>query len=135
MMPCQRFRDCINCSEHVCIKGDNKKTERIKQQLFDAEEQLRRAEAADPDDVGIDKSLEHHRVAVQRLRSLVSILDDPSVPIGAIVQLSINKEFTQIGTALENRIRLGGKESKVLKALLSTKTLKGTNLLALVEGG
>jgi hypothetical protein len=133
MMPCQRFRDCINCSEHVCIKGDTKKTERIKQQLHDAEEQLRRAEAADPDDVGIDKWLEHHRVAVQRLRSLVSILDDSSVPIGAIVQLSINKEFTQIGTALENRIRLGGKEDKLLKALLSTRTLQGANLLTLAE--
>lgn len=37
MLPCQKHRDCINCTEHFCIKGDIKKTAYIKDMLSVAE--------------------------------------------------------------------------------------------------
>ena len=31
--PCTKYRDCINCNEHVCTKGDDGKCERIRLRL------------------------------------------------------------------------------------------------------
>lgn len=30
MLPCQKHRDCLNCNEQVCVKGDEEKLERSK---------------------------------------------------------------------------------------------------------
>lgn len=115
MLPCQKHRDCINCTEHVCLKGDIKKTERVRQSLIDAEAQLMRAEQALEDSyAGADRWLEHHRLMVERLRNLVMILNDPNVPIGAVIQLSIKGEFSQIGLALEERLGIGDGSAELL---------------------
>lgn len=41
MLPCQQHRDCLNCREHVCVKGEPGKTKRIREQFAVAEDQLR----------------------------------------------------------------------------------------------
>lgn len=115
MLPCQKHRDCINCTEHVCLKGDLKKTERIRQSLIEAEAQLMRAEQAlDDSYTGADRWLEHHRLTVDRLKNLVMILDDQSVPVGAVIQLSIEGEFSQIGLAIEERRGIGDGSAELL---------------------
>lgn len=132
MIPCQKHRDCINCTENVCVKGDAKKTARIKQCLCEVEDQLRRAEAARQDDyAGADRWLEHHRLTVERLRGLVSIIEDPNVPIGSIIQLSIDKEFSLIGMAIDYRSQLDDTDAKMLNKMrfLSSKK-KLSNLQA-----
>lgn len=115
MLPCDKHRDCINCTEHVCLKGDIKKTEWIRQCLIDAEAQLMCAEQALVDSyAGADRWLEHHRLTVDRLKNLVMILDDPNVPLGAVIQLSIEGEFSQIGLAIEERRGIGDGSTELL---------------------
>ena len=89
MLPCQLHRDCINCEEHVCVKGDKAKTEHIRKQLTIAEEQLARAGVAVGGGTwGADRWLEHHLATVARLRFLLGILDDPEVPNGSIIRMA-----------------------------------------------
>ena len=33
MMPCQKFLDCLRCTEHVCVKGNLMKLRALRQQL------------------------------------------------------------------------------------------------------
>ena len=120
MIPCQKHRDCMNCTENVCIKGDTKKTARIKQCLRDAEEQLKRAESAKQEDyAGADRWLAHHQLTVERLRGLVSIMENPKVPIGSIIQLSNDKEFSLIGMAIEDRCQKKDADAKLLNRIRS----------------
>lgn len=62
---------------------------RLRQNLDEARNLLRKAEDAVSDGyAGGDRWLEHHLSAVERLSQLCSIMDDPSVPHGAVVQLA-----------------------------------------------
>lgn len=89
MSPCQLHRDCIHCEDLVCIKGDDEKTNRLRQNLVEARELLQRAtDAVDEGYAGGDRWLIHHQSAVERLSELCSILEDPNVPCGAVVQLA-----------------------------------------------
>jgi hypothetical protein len=107
MLPCQKHRDCVNCNEHICIKGDRSKTARVKSQLELAEEQLRQAkEAVVEGYYGAERWQEHHQATVARLRNLVGILEDPTVPEGSLVRLTTANEFSPIRLAIQDRIRL-----------------------------
>jgi hypothetical protein len=89
MSPCQLHRDCIHCEDFVCVKGDNEKTIRLRQNLEEARELLRKATDAVGDGyAGGDRWLVHHQSIVERLSQLFSIIDDPRVPHGAVVQLA-----------------------------------------------
>ena len=87
MLPCPRHRDCLNCGEHVCVKGDQVRTGRIRALLEDTRRELAKAEAAVQEDFdGADRFLEHHRRAMARYEELISILTDPEIPDGTIVR-------------------------------------------------
>jgi hypothetical protein len=108
MLPCQKHRDCINCNEHVCVKGDRNKTHRIKVQLELAEGQLKNAEGAlEEGCFGADRWCEHHVATVARLRNLVDILEDPAVPQGSLIRLTKSNEFSPIRLAMRDR-RIAG---------------------------
>ena len=108
MLPCQKHRDCINCGEHVCVKGDAPKTRRIMEQLEVAEEQLRRATVSrDEGFFGADRWVEHHQATVDRLRALAQALNDPSVPAGAIIRMVNPGEHSPIRMAIQERRELG----------------------------
>lgn len=116
MIPCERHRACLDCTEHKCIKGDKKKTERIRQCLDDAEAQLVRDEAAVANGrLSIDRWLELNRKRAERLRNLVQIFDDPSVPENTIIELTNENEFSQIRLAVEERQLLGDADAKMLR--------------------
>lgn len=92
MSPCQLHRDCIHCSDLICVKGDEEKERRLRQQLEEARDLLRRAEEASKEGYyGSDRWVEHHSSIVERLSQLCSIIDDPKVPIGSVIQLASPK--------------------------------------------
>lgn len=123
MMPCQKHRDCINCTEHLCVKGERDKTQRIKATLEIVEEQLRKAEDAIQQGVaGADRWFEHHAQTTIRLRDLVDVLENPEVPVGSIIQLASLNEFSQIKRAVDDRKMIGDDDSDILNAL---RVLKG----------
>jgi hypothetical protein len=104
MSPCQLHRDCIHCSDLVCIKGDEEKERRLHLQLEEARDMLRRAGEASKDGYyGSDRWLEHHKSTVDRLSQLCTIMDDSEVPTGSVIQLSPPQSATKQVT-LYNRV-------------------------------
>lgn len=96
MSPCQLHRDCINCTELICVKGETEKERRLRQQLDESTVLMEQAEAATKDGYyGSDRWLDHHKATVERLEQLLSILENPNVPNGAVIQLSPPKSDLQ----------------------------------------
>jgi hypothetical protein len=96
MSPCQTHLDCINCTDLICIKGDPEKELKLRTQLDEARELMLKAELATKEQYyGSDRWLDHHKVTVERLSELLSIIDNPNVPNGAAIQLSPSKSPTQ----------------------------------------
>jgi hypothetical protein len=44
--PCEMFRKCLDCREHVCVKGVPGKTERLRHSLEAARDNLAKARKA-----------------------------------------------------------------------------------------
>ncbi len=87
--PCQLHMDCIHCQELVCVKGDAEKEALLRQRLEEAKRLMDMAQAATAGGYsGSDRWLDHHRATVDRLTQLCSIMNDPAVPDGAVIQLA-----------------------------------------------
>ncbi|MBX9675957.1 MAG: hypothetical protein K2V71_05050 [Methylotenera sp.] len=96
MSPCQIHMDCINCTDLICVKGDLVKERRLRSQLDEAQSLMLQAEQANKEQYfGSDRWLDHHKNTVARLTELLSIMDDPKVPVGAVIQLSPPKSSVQ----------------------------------------
>lgn len=94
--PCEKYRDCINCTEQVCIKGDFKNLLRIKERLERTEQLYETAKLAlEQGEIGADRWYQYHEKTVFRLRDLVSILEDPKIENGSQVKLRGN-DFSQL---------------------------------------
>lgn len=101
MSPCEKFRDCLNCEEHVCIKGggidSTAKLARIKMRLTQVEMDYAEAEAAlNNGYAGADRWYEYHQKTRARLRQLVEILESPQIPEGAQIKLCDGKDFSHL---------------------------------------
>jgi hypothetical protein len=88
MSPCEMHRDCLNCGEQLCVKGEAQKEKRIRQAHAEATRLLVMAEAAEAEgEFGASEWAEHHRGHLARITALLGVLDDPAVPRGAVIQL------------------------------------------------
>lgn len=130
MMPCERHADCINCNEHICVKGDEEKTMRVRRRLEEAKQLLSRAEEAKTQGYyGADRWMEHHQKTVQRLIQLTDIFDNPAVAVGAVIQLADVPIFSwpEAEQALEDRG--ASDENPTLERLASADVsrMKGTS--------
>lgn len=104
MTPCEQYADCINCNEHVCVKGDEHKAGMVNRRLEEARALLARADAAKADGYfGADRWMDHHKSTVERLTQLCEILDNPSVPVGSVIQLCNIPTVSRIQQAIEER--------------------------------
>jgi hypothetical protein len=93
--PCEMFRNCLDCREHVCIKGLSDRTERIERSLALASSHLEQAQAAVADGVyGAEDWVNIHQANVERLRQLIAILNDPDIEDGALIQLTDRGSYT-----------------------------------------
>ena len=89
--PCQMHRDCINCEEQECIKGESHKESNLRLLKRETEHLLQKARAAlDENEYGADAWVNHQSTTLGRINSLLSILDDPEVPVGARVRLDVS---------------------------------------------
>ncbi|HEY9017221.1 integrase [Thiomicrospira sp.] len=102
--PCDKYRDCLNCAEQVCVKGEEEKLRRIKAQLAEVEKQFKASETAINEGLaGADRWYEYHQHTLTHLKQLVEILEDPSVPDGSLIKLSNDKSFSQTNRVLRNK--------------------------------
>lgn len=87
--PCSLFRDCINCTEHVCIKGDSKKEKHIKSKLDETQMLLDTAKNAYENEFsGSGRWVEHQERTYKRLSALYNVLINPDVPMGTVIRLN-----------------------------------------------
>lgn len=104
MTPCPIHGDCANCDEQVCIKGDLESERRIRQSFSEATLLLDGAERAAADgDYGAAEWVSHHRVVHSKLAALVAVLDDPAVPVGAVIRSTPDGVASWLERAEETR--------------------------------
>lgn len=133
MSPCEKFRDCVNCTEQVCIKGDGtEKLDRIKKRLVKSERLFFLADAAvESGDMGADRWYQYHKKTVTRLRELVAILENPDIENGTQIKLRGN-DFSQLHRVAEKKcteaIEQIGKKSEEAVMLDNLTTLLGGGL-------
>jgi hypothetical protein len=86
MLPCTRFRDCLNCDEHVCVKGNVTKESALRRHLAETRNLLELARMSHAEgNFGADHWVEHQEKTVERIEQLIAIIDDPRVPSGSVV--------------------------------------------------
>lgn len=103
MSPCQRFRDCLNCSEQVCIKGD-RRIERLRTKYAQVMALKERADREIAEGSwGADRWYEIHALTAKRLSELISILERTDIPDGAIIRLKNDEEFSRVRMVLESK--------------------------------
>lgn len=105
MSPCEKYRDCLNCTEHVCVKGNEERTKRILKRLAEVEKQYEAAQQAVSDGLfGADRWYQHHKNTLERLRDLVAILQSNEVLDGALIQLKNDNEFSVLNRAVAAKL-------------------------------
>lgn len=104
LLPCQTHGNCLDCSENVFIKGDRKHEERIEKRLALTERQLEQAITAMGEDYfGADRWVEAHKKSVEKLREILAIHADLSIPDGTIVNLKGGSKDNEVAMALRDR--------------------------------
>lgn len=111
MAPCQLHLDCTNCNEQVCVKGDAVGETNARAKLSETDSLLAEAVKASAEGFyGADRWVEHQRLTQTRLSELVAILDNPSVPQGALIRLARIESASRLKHAAEARARALGVE-------------------------
>ena len=104
MLPCQKHRDCLNCTEQVCVKGDGGKLQRLKQQRDGVRLQLNKAyEAGNTGDyaaVSVDRWMAHQIKTLERVEQLILILESPDTADGAVIRMRNDQEFSSLKRSL-----------------------------------
>ncbi|CAI8848828.1 integrase [Pseudomonas sp. IT-P176] len=104
MLPCQKHRDCLNCNEHVCVKGDDQKLARLILQRDAIALQLAQAQQALGEGYyGADRWTVHQQTTLERANQLISLLQADEVERGAVVRLSNDQEFSPLKRELAAR--------------------------------
>ncbi len=116
--PCHMYRDCINCDELVCIKGDDGKCERIRSKMERERKLLKKDTLAIKNNVpGAERWLERRKKTIERGEQLLKLMDDPSIEDGSIIKL----ESGQSKGLLEQALEKNGK--KILPPITNFKRL------------
>lgn len=86
MTPCQKQRECMTCTEHVCVKGDHVTLERIRLLERQTELLLERAQSAHEDSVfGADRWVDNHKWKLAHVRTMRMLLERPDLADGAVL--------------------------------------------------
>lgn len=93
--PCTKFRDCINCSNHVCVKGDKASLGRLEATAAYTEQLLEKAKVDMEEEYGADKWATYHEKTKTRLLDLIALLTSKNIEDGALVRLK-GDDFTHM---------------------------------------
>lgn len=89
--PCQMHRDCINCEEQECIKGEKQKEANLRSLKAETELLLKAAkEALSESEYGADAWVAHQTQTLERVEALLAVFEDPRVAVGAKVRLNLS---------------------------------------------
>jgi hypothetical protein len=89
--PCPMCRDCVNCQEHECVKGDSHKEANLRTLKTQTEHYLRNArKALNAEELGADIWVAHHTKTLERVNAILTIFEDPNISAGAKVRLDVH---------------------------------------------
>jgi len=101
MAPCQKQRECMTCKEHVCIKGDHGKLERIR--LLEAQTKLllERAQVAHQEgSFGADRWVDNHKWKLAHVQAMRMALEQDDLLAGAILRIPEGHDPSPVRRAL-----------------------------------
>lgn len=88
--PCQMHRDCINCEEHECVKGEMHKEANLRACKVETEQLLEAAkQGLSDEEYGADAWVAHQTKTLERIDSLLALYEAPSVLNGARIRLNL----------------------------------------------
>ncbi|MGR5128822.1 integrase [Photobacterium swingsii] len=100
--PCTKYRDCINCNEHVCIKGDDGKCERIHQRLKNEKRLLEMDKKAVTDGIqGASQWYERRSLTVERCEELITMMENPEIKNGSLIKLADVEDVSLLDRAMD----------------------------------
>lgn len=107
MLPCQAHQDCLNCDEHVCVKGDAEKERRLRLLVDEVTRLLATAEQAERDKLaGASRWVAHQRRTLERAQELLRMMDDPAIPVDAVIRVATPVMPSRLVMAVQDRQRL-----------------------------
>ena len=100
--PCLKYRNCLNCTEHVCIKGDQEKTKRLQDRLK-KEKILWETNklAVDKNVTGANVWLETRELTIQRCEQMLALLNDPHIEDGTPLSLPSSEAVSHLDLAYQ----------------------------------
>ena len=123
--PCMKHRDCLNCNELVCTKGNDDRLKRLQDRLKKEKLLLRGDEKAVSEGVnGARQWYERRLTTIERCESLIKYLTSDDVNDGAMIKLDDAKNVTHLDRALEanGRKRLPKIENHLRKNKIASDT-------------
>ena len=94
MSPCPMYRDCLNCVEHACVKGDERAERALRERLAVMEKAVAAAEeAAASGERSSQIWLSRKKMEIARLRELVALIDDDTIGEGAVLRLNSEARY------------------------------------------
>ena len=107
MLPCQAHQDCLNCDEHLCVKGDSGKEGRLNDLIRETKQLLAQAEADQSlQYAGAHRWVEAQKRTLARAEELKRIIDDPLVPAGAVISIITPVMPSRLTQAIQDRQKL-----------------------------
>tara|TARA_B110001469_G_scaffold52228_1_gene50584 strand:- start:3208 stop:4455 length:1248 start_codon:yes stop_codon:yes gene_type:complete len=126
MPGCQKFRDCLNCSEHCWIKGLSAQEQHTKmlKELY-----CRQLEEAEGMITAGDMSSENTwykttKKAYEHICTITDLMDDDSVPERTPMMINVRDEHDPFVEAMTERYHLTG-DATAANAIEDTKEKKG----------
>jgi hypothetical protein len=97
----------LNCGEHVCVKGESDKEERLKLLIAETKQLLTKAKEDERLQLaGVHRWVEHQQRTLARAEELQRILDDPAVPAGSVMIMSTPVMPSRLAQAVQERQKL-----------------------------
>lgn len=117
--PCLKYRNCLNCTEHVCIKGDKEKTKRLqdrlkKEKILWQKDKL----AVDKNVTGAKVWFETRELTIKRCEQMLALLNDPNIDDGTPLSLPATEEISHLDLAYQ---KAGRKKIPVIENLQREK--------------
>lgn len=99
--PCLKHRDCVNCNEHICVKGNKEHLQNLEGK-YKREKLLLKGDKKALDE-GVNGALqwyERRSITVQRLKTILEWLNNPDVKVGDRIKLADIVDVTHLDRAL-----------------------------------
>jgi len=107
LSPCEGFAQCLDCSDHACIKGsgtdEQEKLVRIRELMDRVAQEVEQAKAKmDDGDWGAQDWYTAQRKWYDKLQQLVGILQSNQTPDGAVIKLASSNSQTHLHRVLRS---------------------------------